>query len=67
METEIWIPPYDILEALWDRNCQERIGLEALLRLRARQKIDQSNRAIRIRIGDLQITPPPPAEREVAP
>lgn len=45
MDDVIFIPPYDVLVAMYERNKRERYVLEALLRLRSK---DSSDSPIRI-------------------
>jgi hypothetical protein len=52
MADEILIPPYDRLVEMLERNTRERAGIQALLRLRAREPEEQSNRPIRIPVSN---------------
>jgi hypothetical protein len=52
MADEILIPPYETLAQMLERNTRERAGIQALLRMRAREPEEQSNREIRIPVSN---------------
>jgi hypothetical protein len=50
MDAEILIPPLDTLAEMLEKNTRERQGIQALLRLRAREPEERSNQPLRIPI-----------------